>query len=123
MSSRVEQVLVAGAILCCLMASMAWAAEEEEQQEVAEGRTFGHHFLKRLSFATVPAAFVIGVITTLLSALTIVSMKGLGVGVILLVLAVSQILARSFPTALPPPPITYAAPAPGPLPLVYHRDW
>ncbi|EDS35639.1 conserved hypothetical protein [Culex quinquefasciatus] len=80
MSSRVEQVLVAGAILCCLMASVAWAAEEEEQQEVAEGRTFGHHFLKRLSFATVPAAFVIGVITTLLSALTIVSMKGLGVG-------------------------------------------
>lgn len=35
MSYRVEQVLVAGAILCCLMASMAWAAEEEEQQEVA----------------------------------------------------------------------------------------
>lgn len=35
MSSRVEQVLVAGAILCCLMASVAWAAEEEEQQEVA----------------------------------------------------------------------------------------
>lgn len=47
----------------------------------SEGRTFGHHLLKRLSFAIIPAAFVIGVITTLLAALTIVSIKGLGVGV------------------------------------------
>lgn len=46
-----------------------------------EGRTFGHHFLKRISFAIIPAAFVVGVITTLLGALTIVSIKGLGVGV------------------------------------------
>lgn len=45
------------------------------------GRTFGHHFLKRISFAIIPAAFVVGVITTLLAALTVVSMKGLGVGV------------------------------------------
>lgn len=37
--------------------------------------------LKRLSFAIIPAAFVIGVITTLLAALTVVSIKGLGVGV------------------------------------------
>lgn len=44
-------------------------------------RTFGHHFLKRISFAMLPAAFVVGVITTLLAALTVVSMKGLGVGV------------------------------------------
>lgn len=48
---------------------------------ISEGRTFGHHFLKRMSFAVVPTAFVVGVITTLLSALTVVSMKGLGVGV------------------------------------------
>lgn len=46
-----------------------------------EARTFGHHFLKRISFAIIPAAFVIGVITTLLAALTVVSIKGLGVGV------------------------------------------
>lgn len=45
------------------------------------GRTFGHHFLKRISFAIIPAAFVVGVITTLLGALTVVSIKGLGVGV------------------------------------------
>lgn len=47
----------------------------------SEARTFGHHFLKRISFAIIPAAFVIGVITTLLAALTVVSIKGLGVGV------------------------------------------
>lgn len=46
-----------------------------------EARTFGHHFLKRISFAMIPAAFIVGVITTLLAALTIVSMKGLGIGV------------------------------------------
>lgn len=44
-------------------------------------RTFGHHFLKRISFAIIPAAFVVGMITTLLGALTIVSVKSLGVGV------------------------------------------
>lgn len=46
-----------------------------------KGRTFGHHLFKRLSFAIIPAAFVIGVIMTLLAALTVVSIKGLGVGV------------------------------------------
>lgn len=46
-----------------------------------EARTFGHHFLKRISFAIIPGAFVIGAVTTLLAALTVVSMKGLGVGV------------------------------------------
>jgi hypothetical protein len=45
------------------------------------GRTFGHHFLKRISFAIIPAAFVVGVITTLLAALTVVSIKSLGTGV------------------------------------------
>lgn len=44
-------------------------------------RTFGHHLFKRLSFAIIPTAFVVGVIITLLAALTIVSIKGLGVGV------------------------------------------
>lgn len=48
---------------------------------LSEPRTFGHHFLKRVSFALIPASFVVGVITTLLAALTVVSIKGLGVGV------------------------------------------
>lgn len=50
-----------------------------------ESRTFGHHFLKRISTVMFPiafaTAFVVGVITTLLAALTVVSIKGLGVGV------------------------------------------
>lgn len=65
-------------------------------------RTFGHHFLKRISFAMLPAAFVVGVITTLLAALTVVSMKGLGVGVILLVIALGQMLGRLLPAASAP---------------------
>jgi hypothetical protein len=48
---------------------------------ISESRTFGHHFLKRISFAIIPAAFVVGMIFTLLAALTVVSIKGLGVGV------------------------------------------
>lgn len=44
-------------------------------------RTFGHHLFKRLSFAIIPTAFVVGIIITLLAALTVVSVKSLGVGV------------------------------------------
>lgn len=89
----------------------------------------------------IPAAFVVGVITTILAALTskyerlidftlnspkltlycitvsVVSMKGLGVGVILLVIAVGQLFSRLVPAAAP---ITYAAP-PAPYPVVYAR--
>ncbi|XP_055617607.1 protein apnoia [Toxorhynchites rutilus septentrionalis] len=121
MASKYEKVLLACVVLCCFFCLVHC---EDEDQNVAEARTFGHHFLKRISFAIIPTAFVVGVITTLLSALTVVSMKGLGVGIILLVLAISQFLARNFPAALPPPPIAYAAPAhPGPIPIVYHKDW
>ncbi|XP_055587724.1 protein apnoia [Uranotaenia lowii] len=116
MSVRSNIVVLVYIVLCCLLP--AALGEQQDQQTVAESRTFGHHFLKRVSFAMIPAAFVVGVITTLLSALTVVSMKGLGVGVILLVLAVSQILARSFAAPLPPPPIAYAGH--GHIPLVYH---
>lgn len=50
-----------------------------------KARTFGHHLLKRLTFAIIPTAFIIGVIMTLLAALTVVSIKGLGVGVNILI--------------------------------------
>ncbi|XP_055526047.1 protein apnoia [Wyeomyia smithii] len=119
MVSKYETViLVALAVVCVVQ--LAYCEDQVADQDVAESRTFGHHFLKRISFAIIPTAFVVGVITTLLSALTVVSMKGLGVGIILLVLAVSQIIARSIPAAIPPP-IAYSAPAP--IPLVYHKDW
>lgn len=69
--------------------------------------------MRRISFALVPGAFVVGVITTLLAALTVVSMKGLGVGVILLVLAIGQMLSRALPVHAA---AAYAAP-PAPFPL------
>ncbi|XP_058811361.1 protein apnoia isoform X2 [Topomyia yanbarensis] len=120
-SSKYEKVILACIAVCCLI-QLARCEQLNQNQDVA-GRTFGHHFLKRISFAIIPTAFVVGVITTLLSALTVVSMKGLGVGIILLVLAVSQIIARTVPATIQPPPIAYTAPAPGPIPIVYHKDW
>ncbi|XP_061399866.1 protein apnoia [Musca vetustissima] len=92
-------------------------SDETTEGDVAEGRTFGHHFLKRMSFAVVPGAFVVGVITTLLAALTVVSMKGLGVGVILLVLAIGQMLSRAIPTVQ-----AAAYHAPAPVPVVYSHS-
>lgn len=71
-----------------------------------------------MSFAIVPGAFVIGVITTLLAALTVVSMKGLGVGVILLVLAIGQMLGRAIPTVQ----AAAAYHAPAPVPVVYSHS-
>ncbi|ETN67015.1 hypothetical protein AND_001187 [Anopheles darlingi] len=123
---RTVVVLFGVVVVLCVTLSLASGAETSEALNdgaLTEGRTFGHHFLKRISFAMIPAAFVVGVITTLLSALTVVSMKGLGVGVILLVLTISQVIARSFPAPLPPPlPVAYSAPAPAPIPLVY-KEW
>lgn len=47
-------------------------------------------------------------------------MKGLGVGVILLVLAIGQIFSRLLPAAAPV--TTYATPpAPAPYPVIYAR--
>jgi hypothetical protein len=88
------------------------------------GRSFGHHLLKRVGFALIPTAFVVGVITTLLAALTVVSMKGLGVGVILLVLTVGQMLARSFPSAAYSTTSYTALPAPAPAAIpIFKNDW
>ncbi|KAL5278389.1 hypothetical protein ACFFRR_003175 [Megaselia abdita] len=97
------------------------AGQQETPTDLVEtARTFGHHFMKRISFAIIPGAFVIGAVTTLLAALTIVSMNGLGVGVILLILTIGQMLSRSLPIAHAAPlSAPYAAPAPAPLPIVY----
>ncbi|KAH8273108.1 hypothetical protein KR018_001064 [Drosophila ironensis] len=96
------------------------ANSSDADSDLAESRTFGHHFLRRISFALVPGAFVVGVITTLLAALTVVSMKGLGVGVILLVLAIGQMLSRALPVQAA---AAYAAPAvAAPVPVVYSHS-
>ncbi|KAH8312016.1 hypothetical protein KR044_009046 [Drosophila immigrans] len=94
------------------------SSNTEADADLIESRTFGHHFMRRISFALVPGAFVVGVITTLLAALTVVSMKGLGVGVILLVLAIGQMLSRALPVHAA---AAYAA-APAPLPVVYSHS-
>ncbi|EDV93152.1 protein apnoia [Drosophila grimshawi] len=109
-------------LLClCLLCDFAWCqqlANNNSDADVTESRTFGHHMLRRISFALVPVAFVVGVITTLLAALTVVSIKGLGVGVILLVLAIGQMLSRALPVHAA---AAYTA-APAPLPVVYSHS-
>ncbi|XP_064553074.1 protein apnoia [Drosophila montana] len=104
--------------LCLVCDVVLCQQQANNDSDVAESRTFGHHFLRRISFALVPGAFVVGVITTLLAALTVVSIKGLGVGVILLVLAIGQMLSRALPVQAA---AAYAA-APAPVPIVYSHS-
>lgn len=76
------KVVVVALVACCIFVSVAGQHETSNESGLVEtARTFGHHFMKRISFAIIPGAFVIGAVTTLLTALTIVSMNGLGVGV------------------------------------------
>ncbi|KAJ8721557.1 hypothetical protein PYW07_002332 [Mythimna separata] len=99
-------------------------------QDISVGRTFGHNALKRLSFIFLPVMFTLGVISTLLMALAVISVKNLAIGVMLLIVAVSQAVSRLFLSAaapqslvhlhpraelLPAPAIPAPWPAPGPL--------
>lgn len=59
--------------------------------DTSVGRTFGHNALKRLSFIFLPVMFTLGVISTLLMALAVISVKNLAIGVMLLIVAVSQV--------------------------------
>ncbi|CAD7084934.1 unnamed protein product [Hermetia illucens] len=126
--AAVQKVLIVSFALCCLF-SVVYCEEDASDSTLSEARTFGHHFLKRISFAVVPAAFVVGMITTLLAALTVVSIKGLGVGVILLILALGQIVGRTFPHVhaaaqySAPVPVVVSHPAPAPAPLWVEKDW
>ncbi|KAG5671190.1 hypothetical protein PVAND_001401 [Polypedilum vanderplanki] len=112
-----KNFIFAAVIVLCFASAVL--CDDDDVSDVQESRTFGHHFLKRISFAIIPAAFVVGMITTLLGALTVVSMKGLGVGIVLLILTIGQMIARSLPQAIP---ITaFSGPA-APVPVVY-KDW
>ncbi|KAG7306378.1 hypothetical protein JYU34_009003 [Plutella xylostella] len=92
------------------------------------GRTFGHNALKRLSFIFLPVMFTLGVISTLLMALAVISVKNLAIGVMLLIVAVSQAVSRLFAVAPAPAPLVFhpraeflpapAAPWPAPGPLL-----
>lgn len=75
-------VVAAIFVICVLNSATAQQQNTPNESSIVESaRTFGRHFLKRISFAIIPAAFVIGAVTTLLAAITVTSMNGLGVGV------------------------------------------
>ncbi|KAI5643423.1 hypothetical protein NE865_04599 [Phthorimaea operculella] len=89
-----------------------------------------YYTLKRLFFIFLPVMFTLGVISTLLMALVVISVKKLAIGVMLLIVTVSQAVSRLFLAAAPPPapfvfhpraellPAPLAAapwPAPGPV--------
>lgn len=56
-------------------------------------RTFGAH-RRRLQLVMLPVMYKLGVITTLLVGLTVLSVKGVTIGVLLLVLAVAGVVAK-----------------------------
>ncbi|CAH1646716.1 unnamed protein product [Spodoptera littoralis] len=103
-------------------------------QDLSVGRTFGHNALKRLSFIFLPVMFTLGVISTLLMALAVISVKNLAIGVMLLIVAVSQAVSRLFLTAASPSPLVHlhpraellpapAVPAPWPAPGPLLSPW
>lgn len=56
---------------------------------------FGHRFVghrKRLQFALLPIMYKMGVMTTLLTGLTVLALKGLTIGLILLFFALGKLL-------------------------------
>ncbi|XP_017133550.1 protein apnoia [Drosophila elegans] len=122
-NQKIVFALVCLFLACDLVLGQQPAANSSDaDSDVAESRTFGHHFLRRISFALVPGAFVVGVITTLLAALTVVSIKGLGVGVILLVLAIGQMLSRALPVQAAAAYAAAPVPVQAPVPVVYSHS-
>ncbi|CAH0714301.1 unnamed protein product, partial [Brenthis ino] len=51
--------------------------------------------------------FTLGVISTLLMALAVISVKNLAIGVVLLIVAVSQAVSRLFSVAAAPSPLVF----------------
>ncbi|KAG8035698.1 hypothetical protein G9C98_001126 [Cotesia typhae] len=82
----------------------------------AQGRTFG---IKRIQFMMMPMIFKMGVIMTLLVVLTIISLKGLTVGVILLVLKLSAFFGKFYASLQSQRP-AWIPPAPPALPVHFH---
>ncbi|CAB3223659.1 unnamed protein product [Arctia plantaginis] len=80
------------------------------KDDTTVGRTFGHNALKRLSFIFLPVMFTLGVISTLLMALAVISVKNLAIGVLLLIVSVSQAASRLFFAAASPSPLVHLHP-------------
>ncbi|XP_041988700.1 protein apnoia [Aricia agestis] len=88
-------------------------------------RTFGPNHLRRLSFIFLPVMFTLGVISTLLMALAVISVKNLAIGVLLLIVGMSQAVSRLFAAPVAPAPLVFhprteILPAPAlPLPAAW----
>ncbi|XP_063631250.1 protein apnoia [Cydia splendana] len=91
--------------------------------EESVGRTFGHNALKRLSFIFLPVMFTLGVISTLLMALAVISVKNLAIGVMLLIVSVSQAVSRLFLAAAPASPLVHLHPRAELLPAPVAAPW
>ncbi|XP_076292658.1 uncharacterized protein LOC143214945 [Lasioglossum baleicum] len=63
----------------------------EDQGSSIQARTFG---VKRIQFMLMPMVYKMGVMMTMLTVLTVISLKGLLIGVALLVLKLSTIIAK-----------------------------
>ncbi|XP_076652938.1 uncharacterized protein LOC143359100 [Halictus rubicundus] len=63
----------------------------EGQESTRQARTFG---VKRIQFMLMPMVYKMGVMMTMLTVLTVISLKGLLIGVALLVLKLSTIIAK-----------------------------
>ncbi|RVE52663.1 hypothetical protein evm_002782 [Chilo suppressalis] len=93
-------------------------------KDASVGRTFGHNALKRLSFIFLPVMFTLGVISTLLMALAVISVKNLAIGVILLIVGISQAVSRLFlSTAAAPAPLVHLHPRAELLPAPIAAPW
>ncbi|XP_014472141.1 PREDICTED: uncharacterized protein LOC106743120 [Dinoponera quadriceps] len=67
--------------------------DEKSDRGLVESRTFG---IKRIQFMLMPMIYKMGVMMTMLMVLTVVSVKGLLVGIILLVLKLSAFLGKFY---------------------------
>lgn len=80
------KVIFAIVVVSCVILGVACQQQSSNQPLVETARTFGRNLLKRIGGIVIPAAFVVGAVTTLLAGLTMVSVNGLGVGVSILCL-------------------------------------
>ncbi|XP_008211139.1 uncharacterized protein LOC103316907 [Nasonia vitripennis] len=67
--------------------------DSSEGKALREGRTFGH---KRIQFMMMPMIYKMGVMMTMLAVLTVISLKGLLIGLILLILKLSTIFGKIY---------------------------
>ncbi|XP_011301728.1 uncharacterized protein [Fopius arisanus] len=75
----------------------------------SQGRTFG---MKRIQFMLMPMMYKMGMMTTLLVVLTVISLKGLMIGIMLLVLKLSAFLGKFYSAMSSHHQVAWSPPAP-----------